>query len=770
MRMSRSRRRMLLRRQEREREYRWIRQFTVASGLGLLPAVEADAASMYTVADVPAGFDELENERRILENYRAAQQNARDAKADLQQAKADLRQAKSDRADAAAGLQAAQKQLKDAKYALKAIQMELTEAQELSAQRTQEAIAAQQAVADFQPQVWEQETVVQEAQAQADAAAANVPSASIYSSTSESVAANSDLAARIEAAWQSVNYEQNRLEDVVAMVREAQGTMSEDQSVKRERFEAQWAAYEDQVAAADAALDEANAYLDALNDQLDALEDARQAAEDAEAEARERVQDLVKDKIDAEVTVKESQKDLNEAENWNRETAGNLEQAEMTQTDAEVRVEETQYELNHFGEGLGFSTGFDYNSWKDAYGIHGHQTYVPLSFYAAQIKWEFSLENGWLDSNTGDPYGKVSGWTDTTLGVLYRNDHKKYDVHYHFSVNVPTGEDNVHQNAMLPDDLVRFSTFGQGWDYTPQVSVIHHITDEDKVTFSAGMTWHGPYDFRFYGNKLSFYEYKIIDPKDSKHNKAVTFTGEETEEVVPGKVHPGKEYQQEIRYQHSGADQQFSASLGHTSYGRSSQTRMVADIDMHQLNEDSLYKHFDDVSLDEHYRQGDDWTWRMFYRVKDTPRKYWLFYWQASYDQNTGYFHDADEANTIWNLDSTYFGSEVRQEGRLSLQDHTQSGVHRHYFGIGQQYVLGEGQSLSLLFNYLHCQGIYYTPILGKVTPAYNRPSVILRYRSQMPNGQEMSIALERYVLRTEGDIGERFHGWNISAQYSWSF
>ena len=223
MRMSRKRRRQWHRRQQQEKTCRRVAETVAIGSISLLPVGMAEAGSIHTLSEVPAGFDTLRYERESVENYRAAVINVKDAAAGLVQARKDLDEARRNRQEAASSLLTAEKDLKDARHALQAAKQELRAAQQLSAQRTREAIAAQQAVADFQPQVWDQETVVQEAQAEADAVSASGPEPPAAAAAQRASSADSDLAAAIEQAWQSVDYQQNRLHDVEAMVAEAQG-------------------------------------------------------------------------------------------------------------------------------------------------------------------------------------------------------------------------------------------------------------------------------------------------------------------------------------------------------------------------------------------------------------------------------------------------------------------------------------------------------------------------------------------------------------------
>ncbi len=74
---------------------------------------------------------------------------------------------------------------------------------------------------------------------------------------------------------------------------------------------------------------------------------------------------------------------------------------------------------------------------------------------------------------------------------------------------------------------------------------------------------------------------------------------------------------------------------------------------------------FRNIHVEQQYRSGDDWTIRMFYRVKDRPQNYWLAYWQFSYEGKTGYFHDDRMARRLFN-DSDYFlDAPIREAAAL---------------------------------------------------------------------------------------------------------
>ncbi|MDD7055866.1 MAG: hypothetical protein SOZ01_02335 [Selenomonadaceae bacterium] len=771
MRMSRKRRRQWHRRQQQEKNCRRVAETVAIGSISLLPVGMAEAGSIHTLSEVPAGFDTLRYERESVENYRAAVINVKDAAAGLVQARKDLDEARRNRQEAASSLLTAEKDLKDARHALQAAKQELRAAQQLSAQRTREAIAAQQAVADFQPQVWDQETVVQEAQAEADAVSASGHEPPAAAAAQRASSADSDLAAAIEQAWQSVDYQQNRLHDVEAMVAEAQAA-AQGYASTQAAAEAQQAAYEQaqadyeaRVEAAEEAVSQPQDYLDQLNDQLAALQDQCRDAEEAESEARAEARERRKEQDEAEKWVDEAAVNLGGTQQWDTEAAQNVVQAEKQEKEAITWDEQARYALEHFGEGYGFSTGFEFDSWQHSWrpekGLeqrgrdHGHQVYQPYSYYASSKQWTLGLDTGWLRSQSGRRSGRVCGWTDTNLSAKYKTKHKNIEVNYGLTLGIPTGKDNVHQNAMLADDLAHFNSFGTGWNYTPEVEIVHHINDEEKVTAHVSYTWKGHYNFRLPGTKLtkasdSTYRIEKLDTPD-KIDQAP---------VKEGKVHPGGEFRQDLAYQYSGPIFQYLLQLEHISYGSTVQTGAVLDAS-------ALATKYADHNVEEHYRSGDDWTIRMFGQQHDGPKDTWLTYGIFNYTMDTGYFQTDFASDLFAQLETDQY---TDTESNSAVESYPQSGVHRLYSGFGLRHRCDKKQNVIFLLNYMRNSGICYTPLRNTTTNGYYRRSLLVRYQWQPKENQELSLTAERFNIQYKGPAGEKYHGWNLSAMYSWSF
>ena len=74
--------------------------------------------------------------------------------------------------------------------------------------------------------------------------------------------------------------------------------------------------------------------------------------------------------------------------------------------------------------------------------------------------------------------GKVNTFTDTLLYFSTRNNKDKYIVDYNLGINIPTGKASLssyERNARMDEDLVRFTEFGEGWNFTPGIAVVRRL-------------------------------------------------------------------------------------------------------------------------------------------------------------------------------------------------------------------------------------------------------------------------------------------------------
>ena len=704
LRMTRTRRRKM----REEAAIRQTAQAASISALALLPPAAGEATALNTMNDIPATFESLRNDHNRIRDFRAAKRNAAEAAEALVQAEAALQMARQDKRNAERGLEEARQNLEIARRNLQRIEKELEKAQAESAQRTQKAIAAQQAVADFASQVWNQETVVQELQEQKQSTQA------AYEALGRELGylrnEQDDLEARIRKAWESVDYAQNRLNDVMAMVHRAQAIQPEQHAK-----EAQWQAYDSELQQLDAAVDDAEALLDSLNSQLDALQDVRDAAEDAERDARERVKNLLAQRADGNQELRDSESYMAETEKWNAEAAREIVAAEKSLQETEVWKKQADYELAHFGEGESLSLGMEYYSLK-GHGTSGHQLYFPLDYNLTAKNYELLLGTGYLLSRNGQPMGNVSGLTDTTVGVTIKHHHAVNDVKYKMTVNLPTGAYHVSSNAMMPDDTVRFTSFGEGFWLKPELEVNHRITEQDWLEGRFSWQYRTSYRYRanIYASDAAGNQYW----REDLGTRLADFRG-------------GNQFQQEFTYKHIGEDRQFKVSLALSETGTTRQEGYVTE------NVGSM----EAKRVENRYREGLDWTLGLWYTKDYSPRDAWRLY--ALYNRTGATrFFTADQVN----------GDTVR----------------RFYIGGGLQHGFDQRHTVWGMVNFMNRQGQVYSPWYNEASTRRNRWSVSAGYSYRLSDQDQLNFKMERYIIHDNG--AEKYCGWNFSLIWNKSF
>lgn len=530
-RISRSRRRELM--QDRKPMMQKLAEESPAAAAAvtvtMLPYTMADAAGMETMHTVPAAFQTMQNERNRIADYHAMIQDVRAAKENLRQAKEALNQAASDRQAAAHGLKEARASLEAAYAELSRVKVELSTAKTESARRTEIALESQRAVADLEPAIWNKETEVQEAQSQADYAQEQYDNAE--TTVTYSVRRNYDLENLVREAWESVDWQQNRIREVEEIVNAAKGTEQIVETVDDSAMQ-YWS---DELDSASAALDARQSELDELVSQLDALRDAEIEAEDAEEEARERVRELDVDRKAAENDVAAERQGLYETQKWNIEAENNYYNASAEMRIAGKEYENAKHGLEHFGEDFSVNSSFEYSNWHGPW--HGHQLSSTISIYRSTKKVDFGIDYGSVESRSGLPHGSLSGLLDTNVSIIAKNDHKKNDVHYEFQIGLPTGR-TAHQNAQLPSWLAKYTSFGEGWKLGVGAAFTRHFSEEDSLTLRFGYLFRGSY------------RYRLTD--DGQERRA--------------RVEPGNQLTPEIEWLHAGKHGQalFRSQLVHT--------------------------------------------------------------------------------------------------------------------------------------------------------------------------------------------------------------
>lgn len=520
------------------------------------------AASHDTLHDVPGYLSYMMNVEGEIRSYHAAVDALAQAKIDLANARHNLDEARAAKADAAQNLELVGRNLRAAEDHLAAVRIALGVAEEESAARTREAIAAQQAEADYAPTVYAQRTQMEGLYAQANALAG------VSGGGSDASARRAEVVARV---LDEVGYEQNRIVDAQIMVEAAlAGGVSgvQDNSAV--------------FAAISAQVDAAQARLDAVESQFDSLITAREAAEDAERDARERVADYQQEIAASEADLTQLRSDRVEAENYDAATKKWTDEAVRDEAAAVEQLARSEHDLKYLGEGRGYQTGAEYYAWHGERA--GHQFYLPLSYFArthaGKTKLDYGLSTGYVKSSTGFENGSVSGWTDTQLSVTLRNEKPVNRIFYGFGLNIPTGQSRFARYAVVPESLARFTDFGAGWQYIPSIEVVHLITERDRLTGRISYAIRGGYDY--------------------------------SKEVPGAHVSPGNIFSQEVEYLHAGEKKQNMVQLYHNSTSRAEQD--AVDVDRRI------------ISGKNNYRDGDDWELRYFHNQKVSKKDEVRFY------------------------------------------------------------------------------------------------------------------------------------------------
>lgn len=520
------------------------------------------AASHDTLHDVPGYISYMINVEGEIRSYHAAVDALAQAKIDLANARHNLDEARAAKADAAQNLELVGRNLRAAEDHLAAVRIALGVAEEESAARTREAIAAQQAEADYAPTVYAQRTQMEGLYAQANALAR------VSGGGSDGSARRAEVVARV---LDEVGYEQNRIVDAQIMVEAAlAGGVSgvQDNSAA--------------FAAISAQVDAAQARLDAVESQFDALITAREAAEDAERDARERVADYQQEIAASEADLTQLRSDRVEAENYDAASKKWSDEAVRDEAAAVEQLARSEHDLKYLGEGRGYQTGAEYYAWHGERA--GHQFYLPLSYFArthaGKTKLDYGLSTGYVKSSTGFENGSVSGWTDTQLSVTLRNEKPVNRISYGFGLNIPTGQSRFARYAVVPESLARFTDFGAGWQYIPSIEVVHLITERDRLTGRISYAIRGGYDY--------------------------------SKEVPGAHISPGNIFSQEVEYLHAGEKKQNMVQLYHNSTSRAEQD--AVDVDRRI------------ISGKNNYRDGDDWELRYFHNQKVSKKDEVRFY------------------------------------------------------------------------------------------------------------------------------------------------
>lgn len=500
------------------------------------PAVATEAASTDVLHDVRSNFQAMRDEAESVEAYHTAQKDMQMAKQDLEDAKKDLLEAKEYKETADLNFIEAQKAVKEAQYLLQSNEKNIMELKAEAAAKTKMAIASQQAVADFLPNIESVQSQLDQLQKQLSEMEAEAQKEKLSAGTASNNGASSTGQKRSEqiaAALNRIDYAEEYLSQVEQEFGEADVSAAPNGDANTATDAA------DKVDELNDAVDSKQDELIDMNDQLADLQEEQSDAEQEEADARQSLAEAKQEQKTYEEDLKSAQEDLKDAALNKKEVKENLEIAIDTEKSAERSYKSAADALTYFGEGKAGQTGLELYTWRGR--ERGHQMYLPVEFNSADRhkNIDISLSAGYVSSDTGLEHGSFSGWTDAQLGISRLNAHKKYDVRYQMDVNLPTGKSAIYNNAVVPDDLARFTRFGEGWNWAPGITVTKHITDVDSLIWDASYAVRGSYEY--------------------------------TKDIPGATIDPGNLLTQNLTYLHAEQNKKFMGRLFFTDTGRTNE-------------------------------------------------------------------------------------------------------------------------------------------------------------------------------------------------------
>ncbi|MGE5239564.1 MAG: hypothetical protein ACM3ON_12260, partial [Chloroflexota bacterium] len=145
--------------------------------------------------------------------------------------------------------------------------------------------------------------------------------------------------------------------------------------------------------------------------------------------------------------------------------------------------------------------GVNYDWWDDTAGNKAHQTYVPLQLYVPYQDFSVRVLGGYTSTNrTIAGVGKFSMDTfiDTKLNLSYEIIGKlPVDILLGLDFNLPTGKTKLSEKQLtliMDPDLVTITTFGEGFDVNPVVTVAKQWGSW-SAGIGVGYSWRGDYDY-----------------------------------------------------------------------------------------------------------------------------------------------------------------------------------------------------------------------------------------------------------------------------------
>lgn len=257
------------------------------------------------------------------------------------------------------------------------------------------------------------------------------------------------------------------------------------------------------------------------------------------------------------------------------------------------------------------SDAMRYYQWRDSNGNHGYQLLAPLGIGYWQKDFSYSLSTSYILSRNDTAGGSVSTVGDTALNLTKRNEKRKFIVDYSLDMNLPTGQTALswkQRYAMMNEDLLGVSQFGEGWKVTPGIDVGWNIGSEDRWTVGSSYTFKGAY------------------------NPAA--------DIANAEIHPGSEWEKHVRWQHAGQDYQLVGEVIHTTSGSTS----VAD--------------------GSNYDTGARWEYRLTYNRKVAKNQNLMFYYWRE-DQKGSAVVPSDTSSAVGHYFGTMWSRQINAKRTL---------------------------------------------------------------------------------------------------------
>lgn len=530
--------------------------------------------------DVQGEFDRLRSAAQEVEDHRAAV-------ADLHQTEQDLCTAEDYVKTADEEVAAAEDEHKNTQTALADARMRASDARErvketenMVAVRTAETAVRRREAESYTAELEAAQAEYDAAEAAAEAASAAAAGTAGGDDAIKLLISSDEMRRRVADAAQQAGYDYPLMEQL------EQGlytlpAQEEAASGAAPAADAGTAA-EVRDSAAQVALDRAAARLSYAEQRAEELRAALETAEDAEEAARGDYADALEEVRDADEELNQAYKDLTAAALYVGEA-----RTARTESEADLALAERDHaaamrQLARWAAGRSAQVGIEYYAWHGGEGGVGHQRYHPVSYSYSDGKLEFGVSTAYVVSRTGKKQGHVSGFTDTTVDLGLWNKHDRYDVRYGLSVNLPTGMAQIHDNAVVPDTVAALTRFGEGWNWTPNITIRRKINETDSWYYRLAYAIRGKYDYTL--------DMDLHDPPT---------------------VHPADRYEGEVRYLHAAKNDRLTAFLRTNVFtGRSKESREV----YHEGAEGLL-----GIFYTKRYTKKDSFKAYVMYELRGTP-------------------------------------------------------------------------------------------------------------------------------------------------------